>query len=311
MRLNIKSLFVISYLFCSGILLAQQLPDTAFTFEIKHPRYQTGNGPALFIDEAHNNFHTADGNFYAFAKLMRQDGFQVLKLDKPVSNVDVLNNCRILVISNALHISNVDNWAMPVQSAFTKEEIINIKEWVTNGGRLLLIADHMPFAGAAYELGKAFGFEFLNGFALSGQKTWPPSTFSVKNNTLKESPVTKGSKVYTHIDSISTFTGSAFMPPTEAIPVLCFPDDYFSLQPDTAWVFNKNTPSKNLQGFCQGAIMNFGKGKVAVFGEAAMFTAQVVNNNFKVGFNSDQAPQNASFTLNLIHWLDDIIKNDN
>ena len=30
-----------------------------------------------------------------------------------------------------------------------------------------------------------------------------------------------------------------------------------------------------------------------MFGEAAMFTAQIVNANMKVGFNSEDAPQNA------------------
>ena len=33
-------------------------------------------------------------------------------------------------------------------------------------------------------------------------------------------------------------------------------------------------------------------------------TAQVVNGNFKVGINSDAAPQNAQFVLNLVRWLD-------
>jgi hypothetical protein len=46
-----------------------------------------------------------------------------------------------------------------------------------------------------------------------------------------------------------------------------------------------------------------GKGKVAVFGEAAMFTAQIANGTLKAGFNSELAPKNAQFTLNLIHWL--------
>ncbi len=51
-------------------------------------------------------------------------------------------------------------------------------------------------------------------------------------------------------------------------------------------------------GFHHGAILKFGKGKVAVFGEAAMFTAQIVNSNVKVGFNSEYAPHNVQFTLN-------------
>ncbi|MGB0915797.1 MAG: hypothetical protein ACPGVI_06975, partial [Crocinitomicaceae bacterium] len=44
----------------------------------------------------------------------------------------------------------------------SKEEITFIKNWVKKGGKLVLIADHMPFAGAANDLAKAFGFEFCD-----------------------------------------------------------------------------------------------------------------------------------------------------
>ena len=47
------------------------------------------------------------------------------------------------------------------------------------------------------------------------------------------------------------------------------------------------------------------KGRVAIFGEAAMFTAQLAGRNqFKVGMNSDEAPENYKLLLNVVHWLD-------
>jgi hypothetical protein len=51
--------------------------------------------------------------------------------------------------------------------------------------------------------------------------------------------------------------------------------------------------------------MPFGKGRVAVFGEAAMFSAQVANidrQSFQVGMN---VPGNddRQFALNVMHWL--------
>ena len=164
----------------------------------------------------------------------------------------------------------------------------------------------MPFAGAAYDLGTAYGFEFINGFAFTGEKTWPPSVFSRRDNTLGESTVVNGIRDYEKIDSVATFTGSAFRAPKGAILVFSFLEDDYALLPDTAWRFNTITPRQSLKGFQQGALLNFGKGKVAVFGEAAMFTAQIANGTFKVGINSESAPQNAQFTLNLIHWLDGV-----
>jgi hypothetical protein len=51
--------------------------------------------------------------------------------------------------------------------------------------------------------------------------------------------------------------------------------------------------------------MPFGEGRVAVFGEAAMFSAQVATidgHSFKVGMN---VPGNddRQFALNVMHWL--------
>jgi hypothetical protein len=281
---------------------AQQIPDTSFRFANIHPAYQEGKGPLVLIDAAHFNFHTKDGGFYAFAKLLEQDGYRVESLNKPIQNGNELSKCKILVIANALNEVNDTNWVLPTPSAFTKNEIEIIKNWVENGGSLLLIADHMPFAGAAYELGKTFGFEFVNGFAFTGERSWPPSKFSKKEGTLADSPVSSD------IDSVSTFTGSAFHAPDSAIPILIFQKENISRQPDTAWKFHQTTPIISLEGYCQGAIMEFGKGKVAMFGEAAMFTAQIVNGNFPLGINSPEAPQNAQFVLNLVHWLDGVKK---
>lgn len=283
---------------------AQQAPDTVFRFNNPHPAYSFSHGPIVLIDQAHHNFHTQGGGFFAFSKLLEQDGYRVSPLTEPVVSLDNLKDCRILVIANALDISNVDRWILPTPPAFTGEEIVVIEQWVRNGGCLLLIADHMPFAGAASQLGKAFGFEFLNGFAFTAERSWPPSSFTRVDSSLRESPITYGDKVSEPVEKVVSFTGSAFKSPTTAIPVLSFKPEHWSIQPDTAWNFKPGIPRQSLDGFQQGALLNYGKGKVAVFGEAAMFTAQIVNGQFPVGFNSPDAPQNALFTLKLLHWLD-------
>jgi len=71
-----------------------------------------------------------------------------------------------------------------------------------------------------------------------------------------------------------------------------------------AWQFEENTIEKPIDNVVMGAIKIHGNGKVAFFTEAAMFTAQIVQEKFKVGFNSPSAPQNIQFVLNTIHWLD-------
>ena len=54
--------------------------------------------------------------------------------------------------------------------------------------------------------------------------------------------------------------------------------------------------------------MKYGKGRIVVFGEAAMFTAQISGKGNKMGMNVKSASQNPQFVLNVIHWLDGLIK---
>jgi hypothetical protein len=51
--------------------------------------------------------------------------------------------------------------------------------------------------------------------------------------------------------------------------------------------------------------MEYGKGRVVMFGEAAMFTAQLTGRNLaRSGLNSSYAQDNLKLLLNIIHWLD-------
>src|SRR4029453_17380278 len=54
----------------------------------------------------------------------------------------------------------------------------------------------------------------------------------------------------------------------------------------------------------QGAVLTFGKGRVAVFGEAAMFSAQLAGPDKEpMGMNASVAKNNPQFLINVMHWL--------
>lgn len=288
----------------AGPALAQQEADRNADLSVAKPAYATGTGPRLVIDGAHHNFHTVDGRFAPFAELMRRDGLRVEGGSAPFSS-ESLKDVDVLVIANPLNAVNAvsDGWKLPTPSAFTPMEIAAVKAWVEGGGSLLLIADHMPFAGAAESLGNAFGFRFSNGFARRA-KGGGPDLFSVKDGTLVDDPVTRGRDASERVTRLRTFTGSAFRGPADARPLIVFPKGYVSLEPQTAWSFDASTPTKDIEGGLQGAVVKVGKGRVAVFGEAAMFTAQVAGpQKQKMGFNADDAPQNKAFVLNVVRWL--------
>jgi len=283
-------------LICAGQLAAQQVPDTAYHFSIASPRYPGGTGSVIAVDAAHHNFHTLDNRYGPFGKVLAGDGYRMQANTGPIS-ASALNTCRIYVISNPLDSSNIGHWQLPTPSAFSASEIKAMQEWVANGGRLLLIADHMPFAGAAQQLAQAFGFKFLNCFALDNRDR-SYERFYKGNQTLADCELTRG------VDTVVTFTGSAFKMPKEAKPILTLKNYTLSL-PRVAWQFEENTPTLGGDGFSQGAYMEYGKGRIVVMGEAAMFSAQLAGpNRNPVGLNSPVAEGNNQLLLNIIHWLD-------
>lgn len=297
-----KNLYLFITLLFSFPLTAQQIADSQYLPNIKNPMYEMGKGTKIFIDEGHHNFHTKNGRYAPFANILERDGYQTNSFEG-LFEKEKLSDVKILVISNALHEKNIQNWTVPVYSAFTQEEIEVIRAWVKAGGNLFLIADHMPMAGASIDLAKVFGFEFTNGFAM--KKGSRKDIFSLKEETLKQNIITKGRNKHETVNEIVSFTGQAFKIPEDAQSILSFNNKYVNLLPDTAWRFNKNTKNYSIEGWSQGAYKIYGKGKIVVFGEAAMFTAQLAGKQkVKMGMNHKKASQNHQLLLNIIHWLD-------
>lgn len=289
------------------IIFPQQVADTSYKPIIVKPEYEKGKGPAIMIDERHNNFHTAEGRYLPFAKLLREDGYNV-KGYAGVFEKSHLNEARIMVIANALNKINIQNWYLPTPSAFTSNEIEEVSNWVKSGGSLFLIADHMPMGGAAAGLAAAFGFKFTNGFA-SDTSNRGPDFFYRKDSTLLPCSITNGRNPQEYVNKVVTFTGQAFRSPPGATVILRFDRRYLLLESDTAWVFGPDTRYTSIDGWSQGAYMKFGKGRIVMFGEAAMFSAQLAGpSQARVGMNSDFAEENYKLLLNIIHWLDGRIR---
>ena len=281
---------------------AQQVADTSFKPPIPNPAYPSGRGPVVLLDEAHFNFHTADGRYLAFANLLRRDGYDV-KPSRAQFNKASLKSGQILVIANALAERNKEDWSLPTPSAFSDEEVQAVRDWVKGGGSLLLIADHMPFPGAAEKMGAAFGIHFTNGYAID-EKAQGPMLFKLSDGSLKEHQIIRGRSDNERVDSVATFTGSAFQVEGKAQPLLILRDSVVSFLTSVAGEIDDKTPRVPVKGWYQGAVIRFGKGRVAVFGEAAMFSAQLGGpNRTPMGMNDPIAAHNPQFLLNVMHWL--------
>ena len=278
-----------------------QQADMSFEPSIPRPAYADGAGPVVQIDEAHFNYHTVDGRYAPFAKLLRRDGYVVQGLAEPASS-DSLSQASVYVVANAS--TEADNWKLPTPPAFAESEIEAILAWVESGGSLLLIADHMPMPGAVEDLAAAFGIFFHNGF-LYDEAGDSLLDFG-RDAGLAEHPITEGRDASERIDSVRTFTGQAFRAEREVEPLLMVPAGSRLRLPIEAWEFKKTTPSIRADGMLQGAAFRLGEGRVAVFGEAAMFSAQEQirkDERTLMGMNHPDAAQNPQFLLNVMHWL--------
>ena len=300
----LKYVLTISIGFISCFLFAQQGPDLNYNPEIANPAYHKGQGSLIFIDEGHHNFHTREGRYAPFANLLESDGYVVKSFTEKFTNEN-LKDIEILVIANALNEANVEIWDLPNPPAFTDEEVNALEKWVTNGGKLFLLADHMPFPAAAETLAVKFGFKFHNAFNVDIVN---PAYFWRSNGSIVESIITSGRDSSEVINRIPKTEGQAFEIPKDATSILKFYGTSLLLYPEKDWHFDSNTRLKRAEGMSQGAFKEHGKGRIVVFGEASLFSAQIGQpGNRKMGMNSDTAKDNYKLLLNCIHWLDNIL----
>lgn len=257
----------------------------------------------IAIDEAHGNFHTGDGRYAPLAELLRERGERVVAHADTFA-AGTLAGCDLLVIANALAAANRDGGTRPTSSAFTAAEIEAVHGWVRGGGGLLLIADHMPFPGAAADLAARFGVDMANGFAF-GPDGPGPLWFRRDDDSLADHAITGARNGDDGVPFVVSFDGQAFTlsDTVAAWPLLRLPHGSVLLYPERVWQFDAETPRRDASGWLQGVVREVGAGRVAVFGEAAMFTSQSVGDGPPPGFEHPEAPWNRRFILRVVDWL--------
>ncbi len=306
MKRQSVTLLLFSCLSLTGPLspgVAQQSADPNFHPAIAKPAYPQGKGPTVFIDEAHVNFHTSRGRYQPFAELLGRDGYVVLPF-KRLFTAETLREADILVIANALNFIIYVNSSLPNPSAFADTEVAAVRSWVEQGGSLFLVADHMPFPGTVEKLTKALGIVYKNGYGFNDRNAKGPVVCKRSLGTVLPHPITNGRMPEERISQIATFTGSAIQPQDNLEPLLVYEKDAVCLMTRKWGQLDKDTPVEPIGGWLLGAVMRLGQGRVAVFSEAAMFSAQVSGRTKKpMGMNAPIAKDNVQFLLNVMHWL--------
>jgi hypothetical protein len=270
---------------------------------VARPAY-TQNGPKVLFDEAHNNFHTADGRYQPFARLITADGYSVTPNKKSITK-ETLAGYSVLVISNALGAPQM-NAPGAGNPAFTDAECEAVREWAQAGGSLLLIADHAPMGAAAERLSLKFGVGMSKG-STADPANYPKESnnqgfiqFNRENGLLADHAITRGRNADERLNRLQSFTGQSLLGPKDSVAFLKLSNTAVDL--DTA-----TRTSSPAAGRAQGVALQFGKGRVVVMGEAAMLSAQLAGaQRTPMGMNQPGL-DNKQLVLNIMHWLTGIL----
>lgn len=297
--------YILEVSFLQAMAFGQVGPDPNFRPPIRNPAYPKGKGPVVLVDEGHFNLHTPTGRYLPFTELLKRDGY-IVKPQKGTFDSDVLSKGKILVTATPLAEQNKDleNMTLPIYSAFTDEEIAAIRNWVFDGGSLFVIAEHMPWAGAVNRLVEAFGVSFSNGYVAGGR-------WSRSKGELPDHPIINGRSEDERVDSVSSTTGAAFRSNRQVEPLLVLKAGTVSRETKRIMEFTTETPKVPVGGWFRGAVLRHGKGRVAIFGEASMFTAQIRGpRKIPQGMNEPENKDNVKFLLNIMHWLSGILNQE-
>ncbi len=286
---------------------AQHLADTNFKPEVEKPAFGK-NSPRLMFDEAHNNFHTSTSRYKPYADLLMADGYRLVVNRQPFT-AKSLASFKLLVIVNALG-DDIDEPGAE-NAALTEDECVVVRDWVRDGGSLLLIADPGPFAKAATSLAKQFGVEMF------GNVTEDPANaaeeflsnlivYSRDNKQLIDHPIATGRDATEKISRVVVFRGQSLKGAQDSFAFLKLSESARDVTPS-----NDDTPPSvvSTRGLAQGLALKVGDGRVVVLGEADMLTALLGDPPQKepIGMNYPGV-DNKQLTLNIMHWLSGVLK---
>jgi len=283
---------------------AQQIADPEFKAIVSHPAYSK-TGPRVLFDEGHNNFHTTTSRYKPFSDLITEDGYYVVPSRKAFTK-ESLATFKVLIIADALGAEEMDDEGAD-RSAFTDEECDTVREWVKNGGALLLAAGQTPFAGAAENMAKRFGVDMSKGNTSDEAHTVPAPNnpgfieYSRENRLLLDHPITQGRNDGEKITRVIAFTGQSLKGPEGSGVFLRLADTAVDKIPAAG-------KDVSAAGRAQGIALKFGKGRVVLLGEPAIISAQITGREKSpIGMNYPGV-DNRQLALNIMHWLSGLLK---
>jgi len=301
--------FALTLLFLTTRASAQQIADPEFKPLVENPAYSKSS-PRVLFDEAHNNFHTMAGRYQPFVALIMNDGYRVVRNRESFTKTS-LKSFKVLIIADALGAEETDDVGAD-RPAFTEEECEAVRDWVKNGGALLLIADHRPFGDASANMAKQFGVEMSGNFTSDPENCETKSrpefiVFSREKQLIRDHPITQGRGNGEKINRVIVFQGQSLRGSEGSTAFLQLAD---TARDVTNHSLKPGLPPEQISaaGRAQGIAVVSGKGRVVVLGEADMISALLGDPPGKepIGMNYP-GTDNKQLALNIMHWLSGLL----
>ncbi len=303
---RLLQLLILPLLFFSCVY---QRPDMRTDMSVNLPAFKAENSPAVLFDAGHGNFHNITSTYKPFATLLNNDGI-ALSTHAGQFTHGALQNIDLLIIANATGEEQKDGG---MTSAFSVSEIDVLKGWISQGGALLLIADHDPFGSASADLARALGVGMESVWTVDalrqnpeiGRSTW--LEYSPENGGLGIHPILQAETSESAIQRVISFTGQSLSFDSTWTSILQLSDsarNYYT-RADASIASMDTSTYFPVPGQSQLIACEYGTGRIVIAGEAAMFTAQEVRIFFKTmraGFNYGDY-DNKQLVLNIIRWL--------
>jgi hypothetical protein len=283
----------------------QMLNDSSFDAHVAHPKYKSGQGPFILFDAGHFNFIVHMGLAKPLIDVATSDGYRV-SVDSLKFTKSYLSKYKMLVIFPAMPFTFGSKKQVTDEITFTPDELTALHDWVSEGGSLLMFDEHAPIDKSVTPLFNKFGIQLSIGivsdslnyetkYSIPGKESL--LTFARSNGLLNPNhPITQGEKAGEQINNIMSYGGGGLTGAGYT--------NLFKLSPSA--IIKKYSGSEaSGTANSQALAGNYGKGKVAAFGDCNGFTAMYVmfkSTKFSAGM---QVPEYdwKQFALNTLHWL--------
>lgn len=287
-----------------GSTLAAQERDS-----LSRPAFPFGAGPRILFDTAHWNPPPTEGRYGAVTDLLRADGYRIVAGSVPFDATE-FGRYDVLFIVTPYGADPLTDAAGAAKPIFSEKESDILAAWVRAGRSLLFVVGHEPSGLAHANLARRFGVELRNGTTmdLTPANNWIEGNaacggclnFTAENGLLGRHPILRGRDSTERVTSVISAAGQSLGVPADGHTLLALgPAAYDQLA---------GGGTRAAQGRAQAVALTYGTGRVVLIGDGSIlsgFAYGPENPRFRRWWPRD--PDNRQFTLNLMHWLTNLL----